>query len=128
MNRTAQRAKVFARFQSEVVGNFPSPSCIFLEGGTIQDLYDTDTELPFIQEGNFHYVTGLNETPHSALQIALNLQTKETILFVPKLGIDYSLWCGIPPSVQEFKEATHVDQVFVLLHFFSNFHFLNCFF
>lgn len=62
-----------------------------LKGGEPSFRHDTDHEHLFRQESHFHYLFGVNEPD---LFGALDLATGEGHLFVPRLDVDYEVWCG----------------------------------
>jgi Xaa-Pro dipeptidase len=102
-NHSKQRARLFQRFTDATPG-----SVVFLEGGNTEHRLYTDTEVLFRPESNFYYVTGVQD-PGCAC--ALNLNTKEFVLFVPPLDDGYALWCGDFPSNSEYQQLTGADQV-----------------
>jgi Xaa-Pro dipeptidase len=79
-----------------------------LQGGEQQTRYDTDHEPVFRQESYFQYLFGVSETGCFG---AISLPTGKATLFVPKLGIDYEVFCGQYPSPADFKTKYAVDEV-----------------
>ena len=71
-----------------------------LQGGEQQTRYDTDHEPVFRQESYFQYLFGVSETGCFG---AVSLPTGKATLFVPKMGIDYEVFCGRYPSPADFK-------------------------
>lgn len=70
----------------------------------------------FVSLGDFDMVFFLHfllcyyiRTPHAPYHLAINLESKQSVLFVPQLGGDYSMWCGAVPSLEEFKKATGIE-------------------
>jgi len=108
-NHSHLRNKLFQRFAA-LQPSAPANSIIFLQGGHHQTREFVDTDIPFRQESNFFYVTGVQDPDCAA---ALNLQTKEFCLFVPHLDDAYALWCGDFPSNDEYKQLTGADSVYV---------------
>lgn len=86
------RANVFAAAKAKL--NAPANSVILLMGGQTEDwdLYDTDVcKADFRQEAFFQYVFGVNEPDLFGL---LDLDTQESILFVPETTDDSQRWNG----------------------------------
>lgn len=112
LNRTLHRQRLVQRLRDQVKPlSSLSSSCIFVSGGSIHERYDVDTEVAFRQESQFFWLTGLENTPHEACHCAINLSTDQAVFFVPQLGGDYALWCGVPPAVEEYKKALGFDVV-----------------
>lgn len=42
---------------------------------------------------------------------AIDLSTGRSILFIPKLGTEYSIWCGAVRPPQDFQLSYAVDEV-----------------
>lgn len=66
------------------------------------------TELPFNQEPNFFWFTGW-EKPNSA--ITIDLETLETVLYVPECDERYIIWIGEVQSNESIILQTGVDKV-----------------
>jgi len=71
-------------------------------------VYDTDGEMLFRQESFFYYLFGVNE-PN--LYGAIDIATKQSILFVPRLGSEYEVWCGPKPTHAMYQDKFGVDAV-----------------
>ena len=97
------------RFITELVGEVASAKVdatrhiIFLQGEHGLNRHDTDRELPFRQESNFHYLTG-SLIASSTLVIDLAVEggkpgpaTRK--LFIPEATAEASLWSIPPPSL-----------------------------
>lgn len=73
----------------------PAHHYIYLAGETVQARHDTDRELPFRQESNFAWLSGV-EVPGSAFTLSyehsggneLDLSKVETKLHLPKVDPD----------------------------------------
>ncbi len=70
--------------------------------------YDTDVELPFRQESNFFYLTGVNLPDFHLL---IRLPDGHATLIAPHYGIDVTMWSGLPDSNEDLKKIYQVDQV-----------------
>ncbi|KAJ3012349.1 UNVERIFIED_CONTAM: hypothetical protein HDU68_001245 [Siphonaria sp. JEL0065] len=59
--------------------------------------HDTDHEHLFRQESHFFYLFGINEPDLYGL---LDFTTGLSHLFIPRLGVEYEVWCGkiVPPA------------------------------
>jgi len=86
----------------------PSNSYVLLEGGQQETRYSSDTDIVFRQESFFHWCFGVVEPDCLA---AINVETRKTILFVPKLPDSYKVWMGEIHSLLHFKEKYAVDDV-----------------
>lgn len=82
---------------------------VLLQGGEEQCVYDSDTELVFRQDSWFHYLFGVKEPGMFGL---LDLESRKSILFIPRLGDEYRIWCGEIHSSQSFKLSYNVDEVY----------------
>jgi Xaa-Pro dipeptidase len=76
---------------------------IFLQGEHGLNRHDTDRELPFRQESNFHYLTGsLIASSTFVVDIPLNEGSAGAVsrkLFIPQETAEASLWSIPPPSL-----------------------------
>lgn len=79
---------------------------VYLRGMETTERKWTDCEVPFRQESNFFYMTGM-DIPDCHLLV--DLGTKKAHLFIPEYGEDYALWCGAPPSVGEVRSEFGVE-------------------
>jgi Xaa-Pro dipeptidase len=77
---------------------------VFLQGEHNLSRHDTDRELPFRQESNFHYLTGsLIESSTLVIDLPLNngvLGKATRKLFIPQATAEASLWSVPPPSLE----------------------------
>ncbi|ETV92454.1 hypothetical protein H310_13329 [Aphanomyces invadans] len=84
-------------------------SFIVLHGGSELNEYDTDTTVPFQQESMFQYLFGVKEPDCAG---ALDLTTRKSLLFVPRLSAEWALWCGDRKPLDWFRTHYGVDEVF----------------
>ncbi|ETV76398.1 hypothetical protein H257_09429 [Aphanomyces astaci] len=84
-------------------------SFIVLHGGSEVSEYDTDTTVPFQQESMFQYLFGVREPDCAGV---LDLTTRKSFLFVPRLSAEWSLWCGDRKPLEWFREHYNVDEAF----------------
>jgi Xaa-Pro aminopeptidase len=96
-----------------------TPFMIFMQGGNLQQRYDTDVGQSFRQESNFLYLTGVENLPGCQLLIdcASNAHAgQETTcysnLLIPKTPDNYAIWTGYPPSREDYKQQYGTDEVF----------------
>ncbi|KAI8086706.1 peptidase M24, structural domain-containing protein [Halteromyces radiatus] len=85
-----------------------SEGIIYLNGNVMQERDNTDCELPFRQESNFYYVTGVNEPD---FHVVIDIATKKTILVAPNIDPDHVMWMGLPDTLEEMQAKYDVDQV-----------------
>jgi Xaa-Pro dipeptidase len=88
---------------------FAQNSAIILQGGETQYRHDTDHELLFRQESFFHYLFGVKEPDFYG---AVCLDTKKSILFIPRLPQSYAVWMGEIYPPEYFVRLYGVDEVF----------------
>ncbi|OQR91079.1 xaa-Pro dipeptidase, metalloprotease family M24B [Thraustotheca clavata] len=100
------REKIIARMLK--LNGLVEHSCIMVHGGTQLGEYDTDTDYAFKQESMFQYLFGVKEPDCAG---AIDLVTKESILFVPRLSEEWALWCGDRKPLSWFKTFYGVDHV-----------------
>ncbi|CAK0827301.1 unnamed protein product, partial [Prorocentrum cordatum] len=85
-------------------------ACLALfQGGQESPVYDTDTVWDFRQESNFQWLFGVREPGCSG---ALDPESGEALLFVPRLPEDYEAWVGPRRGLQWFRDTYEVDGVF----------------
>ncbi|TNE70278.1 aminopeptidase P family protein [bacterium] len=84
------------------------PSVIFLQSGKIGYKYNTDTELPFRQESNFIYLTGVTEPDFAC---AIDVQTGEYTLFSPQRDTQYAVWHGYITPQETYKKQYEPDVI-----------------
>lgn len=105
---TEIRANVFAAAKKHL--NAPKHSVILLMGGqtTDWDLYDTDvSKADFRQEAFFQYVFGVNEPDLFGL---LDLDTQESVLFVPETTDESERWLGTRRPLSYHTERYGVSE------------------
>lgn len=83
-------------------------SFVLLEGGKDVSFNDTDISYLFRQESYFQYLFGAKEPDCFGV---LNVDSGESILFVPRLPEEYATWMGRLFTLEEFKSMYEVDQV-----------------
>lgn len=83
-------------------------AAIFLQGGNMQNVYDTDTEWDFKQESNFQYLFGVKE---AGCQAVLRISDARAVLLIEKLPEDYQAWLGPIKPPAWFQRAYAVDEV-----------------
>jgi Xaa-Pro dipeptidase len=82
---------------------------VFVEGQKTNTRTPTaDTDSVFRQESNFFYLTGCLEADCAVL---INLETNESVLFVPRYGDEYAMWCGDYPEKQDFQNKLEFETV-----------------
>ncbi|CAO3587339.1 unnamed protein product [Absidia cylindrospora] len=81
---------------------------IYLNGSVMQERDNTDVELPFRQESNFYYVTGVNEPD---FHVVIDIASGKTILIAPNVVPDHVMWMGLPDSLEVLQAKYNVDQV-----------------
>ncbi|CAO3626203.1 unnamed protein product [Cunninghamella echinulata] len=93
----------------KVLENFNvSEGLIYLNGNSVTERDNTNVELPFRQESNFYYVTGVNEPD---FHVIINLNQPKIILVAPNVDPDHVMWLGLPDSLETLQEKYDVDQV-----------------
>eukprot|EP00126_Sphaerothecum_destruens_P005174 Sdes_comp18615_c0_seq1m8787 len=81
---------------------------VFLVGGELQFKYDTDSELVFRQESFFRYLFGVVEPGWFG---AVDIQSRQCTLFMPRLPAEYAVWEGQILSPEYFLRKYEVEQV-----------------
>ncbi|KAJ9122333.1 hypothetical protein QFC22_001754 [Naganishia vaughanmartiniae] len=77
---------------------------IFLQGEHTLSRHDTDRELPFHQEANFHYATGCL-VPSATLVIRYSPSAKSEVkLCLPEEDAESSMWSIPPPNLQQAEQ------------------------
>ncbi|XP_073710001.1 xaa-Pro dipeptidase [Misgurnus anguillicaudatus] len=88
--------------------NLKNGSVVLLQGGEQMQRYCTDTDMIFRQESFFHWAFGVTEADCYG---AIDVNSKKSILFVPKLPESYATWMGEIFPREHFKEKYAVDEV-----------------
>ncbi|WVN86832.1 uncharacterized protein L203_102005 [Cryptococcus depauperatus CBS 7841] len=90
---------------------------IFLQGSPILYREDTDHELPFHQEANFNYLSGIHH-PSCSLAIFFSLSSNpssvsviEHHLFIPAADPAETMWSVAPPTLEEARKAYDSDNI-----------------
>lgn len=81
---------------------------VLLQGGDSISLYNTDVEYVFRQEAFFMYHFGVREPGCFG---TVNVSTRWTTLFVPRLPAEYATWMGKLLTVEHVREQYGVDEV-----------------
>lgn len=89
---------------------------VLLMGGGELNQYDSDTELVFRQDSWFNYLFGVKEPGFLGV---LSLESGVSTLFMPRHGIDYSVFCGTIHPPEHFKSLYDVDEGNFLLFLYS---------
>lgn len=89
-------------------GDVAKGALILLQGGDSLPLYNTDVEYLFRQEPFFMYHFGVREP---GCYGTVNVSTKKSTLFVPRLPAEYATWMGKLPTVESVREQYGVDEV-----------------
>lgn len=101
------RSKVCAALKENSITD-EKGTYILLEGGKDVSFNDTDVNYSFRQESYFQYLFGVKEPDCFGV---VNVQTAESILFVPRLPEEYATWMGRLLELEEFKSMYEVDRV-----------------
>ncbi|XP_010847584.1 PREDICTED: xaa-Pro dipeptidase [Bison bison bison] len=83
-------------------------SAVVLQGGEETQRYCTDTGVLFRQESFFHWAFGVTEPGCYGV---INVDTRTSTLFVPRLPPSHATWMGKIHSKEHFKEKYAVDDV-----------------
>jgi len=81
---------------------------LYLEGGRTELRYYSDTEVPFQQESNFLYLSGVTDPD---CLFFIDVATGSNVLFVPRRDDDYAIWVGYVPTLEEIQAKYKVDSV-----------------
>ncbi|CDH56841.1 xaa-pro aminopeptidase [Lichtheimia corymbifera JMRC:FSU:9682] len=80
---------------------------IYLNGQVVHERDDTDCELPFRQESNFYYLTGVAEP---GFHVVIDIATQRIQLFAPAVNPDDVIWMGLPDSLETLQSKYDVDE------------------
>ncbi|XP_026730893.1 xaa-Pro dipeptidase isoform X2 [Trichoplusia ni] len=100
---------LFAKNRNRLAEKLKSGQVVVLQGGDSIPHYDTDVEYVFRQEPYFTWVCGVRDP---GCYFALDVATRKSYLFVPRLPIDYEIWMGKLLSCEDFKKLYAVDEVY----------------
>lgn len=103
-NRDRVADALLARSAGDVAAN----ALILLQGGESIPLYNTDVEYVFRQEAFFMYHFGVREPGFYG---TVNVTTKWTTLFVPRLPAEYATWMGRLVTNEDVRKQYAVDEV-----------------
>lgn len=79
---------------------------VVLQGGEQPFEYDTDRQLPFMQESFFQYLFGVREPGFFG---AVEVATGRALLFAPRLPQEYAWWMGEIEPPERIRERYTVD-------------------
>jgi Xaa-Pro dipeptidase len=83
-------------------------SIALLAGNKSSEQDDTDNDLHFRQESNFHYLFGVNEPDYYGI---LDFSNRKSILFVPDRDDMYPIWHGYVHPLAYYSERYNVSDV-----------------
>ncbi|XP_025023272.1 xaa-Pro dipeptidase isoform X2 [Python bivittatus] len=86
----------------------PKNAIVILQGGEQTNRYCTDTGIIFRQESYFHWTFGVTEADCYG---AIEVDTGNTILFIPRLPESYAVWMGKIHPPEYFKEKYAINEV-----------------
>ncbi|XP_058074056.1 uncharacterized protein LOC131222852 isoform X2 [Magnolia sinica] len=86
----------------------PLHGFVLLQGGEEQTRYCTDHVILFRQESYFAYLFGVREPGFYG---AIDIASGKSILFAPRLPVDYAVWLGEIKPLSYFKERYMVNMV-----------------
>ncbi|XP_060110131.1 xaa-Pro dipeptidase isoform X2 [Heteronotia binoei] len=86
----------------------PRKSIVLLQGGEQTNRYCTDTGVLFRQESYFHWTFGVTEADCFG---AIEVDTGDAILFIPRLPESYAVWMGKIHPPEFFKKKYAVAEV-----------------
>lgn len=98
------RDKLFARFSDA-----PGDELLLFKSGEDHTRYDTDLDTRFRQESNFLYLMGTN---NPGCYATMELGSKKTVLFIPRLPEGSDIWMGKIKTPEDFKADLEIDEVF----------------
>ncbi|XP_018325544.1 xaa-Pro dipeptidase isoform X3 [Agrilus planipennis] len=99
------RSRLAERLNSKEI---PKKSVVLLQGGNEIPFNDTDTNYLFRQESYFMWTFGVLEEKCFG---ALDLDTRKSFLFVPRLPESYAVWMGPLYTLDDFKMKYKIDSV-----------------
>ncbi|XP_041981280.1 xaa-Pro dipeptidase [Aricia agestis] len=99
---------LFAKNRQRLAEQLKPGHIVVLQGGDEISHYDTDVNYVFRQEAYFTWVCGVREP---GCYFALDVKTKKSYLFVPRLPEEYEVWMGKLLSCLEFKNIYGLDEV-----------------
>ncbi|KAK8899594.1 hypothetical protein M9Y10_001910 [Tritrichomonas musculus] len=83
-------------------------SIVYMPSPTEPKELFTESELPFVQEGIFFWLTGWE---HPSSSLIMDIRNNKSILITPKYDQEYETWYGKAPTNEEIIEQTGVDEV-----------------
>lgn len=97
------RSKLF-----DLLAEAHGSDAVLISGARVQYRHDTDTELPFRQESDFLYLTGITD-PDFAL--VLDVARREYHLFAPKRDALFAVWHGFVEPLEALAERHRPDHI-----------------
>ena len=111
-----QRVEIDFKSRREVVAShLPAHTAeqgdhlIYLAGHVLHERPYTDVELPFRQESNFLYISGVQDIPGS--HFIYSLKTKKSFLFLPAISDDDAVWIGPQMPMDKVQQKYQMDVV-----------------
>ncbi|CAH1114709.1 unnamed protein product [Psylliodes chrysocephalus] len=83
-------------------------SAVVLQGGSNEPIYDTDGSYIFKQESYFLWSFGVIEPDCYGL---IDVVSGDSYLFVPQYPVEYAVWNGPLPTLEEFKKKYKVNYI-----------------
>ncbi|XP_050677461.1 xaa-Pro dipeptidase [Leptidea sinapis] len=100
---------LFQKNRQRLADKLKSGEVVILQGGEDISHYDTDIHYVFRQEAYFTWVCGVKEP---GCYFALDVKTKKSYLFVPRLPDEYEVWMGKLLTCAQFRKIYAVDEVY----------------
>ena len=88
--------------------------CIYLQGEKERVYPFVDIDLPYQQHKHVLYLTGIHR---SDCHFIIDVPSGKLTTFVPFRNVDYQVWVGKVPSLEEFQKSSGSDQVLYDSHF-----------
>lgn len=107
------RQKIASALEEELVlddGSAYSTAVVYLSGDRHHERHGTDVELPFRQESNFYYATGVEMEAGYAL--LYHPASGYAALIVPFVSLEDAVWIGAAPPRDIVRTRYDVDGVF----------------
>ncbi|CAG9858391.1 unnamed protein product [Phyllotreta striolata] len=97
----------------EELNKMQKDSIVVLQGGSNQPIYDTDASYLFRQESYFTWCFGVVEPDCFGL---IDTVSGDSYLFVPQYPVEYAVWNGPLPTLEEFKKKYKVNYINYVEH------------
>lgn len=95
--------------REKLMDKIEGDNSLILMTGNVTQYQHADTDLPFFQEPNFAYLTGINIPGSTAI---LNLETREFIVFAPEQTQFQLMWQLPHPTHSDLKKKYGADEVY----------------